>query len=173
MEYVLFRILRLIDKEIKLYEDLYNCLIQQNIALKNVNINNLLTDHIEQKAAVLEITQIETDVRKEIVEMSNLLKLNTKQPNITMIVEKLKNKYPKLCGKFTEMSNQVNDLLTQIDLAKKENEEFLRQNEDLCCDVLPIIDAWEDFEAILGRELENLNLNAMKGTDTHVPFKYV
>ncbi|MBD3290118.1 hypothetical protein GF337_15025, partial [candidate division KSB1 bacterium] len=94
MEYVLFRILRLIDKEIKLYEDLYNCLIQQNIALKNVNINNLLTDHIEQKAAVLEITQIETDVRKEIVEMSNLLKLNTKQPNITMIVEKLKNKYP-------------------------------------------------------------------------------
>ncbi len=173
MEYVLFRILRLIEREIKLYEELLNCIIHQNSNLKNGKMIDLLVDRIEQKAAVLEITDIERDVKEEISELSNLLEIKTLEPNITVIVENLQLKYPKLCGKFSTMSKQINDLLINIDLANTENQELLKIREDICCDVIPMIDAWEDFEAFLETELENLNLNAITEPEGNLTVEHV
>lgn len=173
MEYVLFRILRLIEREIKLYEDLLNCILHQNENLKNGKMIDLLVDRIEQKAAILELTDIERDVKEEINDLSNLLKIETHEPNITVIVNNLQHEYPRLCSKFSTMSSQINELLTNIDLANTENIKLLKLREDICCDVIPMIDAWEDFEALLEAELENIDLNPAKQSEDNLAAEHV
>lgn len=172
MEYVLFRILRLIEREVSLYEKLLNCIIHQNSNLKNGKMIDLLVDRIEQKAAVLEISDIERDVKEEINELSDLLEIKTDEPNITVIVDNLQHKYPKFCGKFSSMSNQINELLTNIDLANTENMELLKLRVDICCDVIPMIDTWEDFEAFLETELENLDLCPDKQSEENLTLEH-
>ena len=146
MEYIIFRLLRLIGREIEMYEDLYSCLSTQHDKILRGDVLDLLENITDQDDMLNVISDIERDIKEEIFELSNLLKIKTDEPNINDIVEALSNKYPKICGFFIDRSIKIDDLLAKIGQTNSQNLSLLKNSDTIWKDIMPLLNAWKEFE---------------------------
>lgn len=158
MEYLIFRILRLIDREIEMYDKLNVCLTKQHDNIVNGNIMDLIMDMIEQREIGSIISDIENDIKEEIIELAHILNVYSENPNITVIVEALKNKYPKFCGFFKTRSKKLNIILSKVNQINAENILLLKNYKTVWKDIIPLYSTWKEIEPLLEYETENENV---------------
>jgi len=146
MEYIIFRVLRLIEREIDMYQKLYQNLIEQNNKIVNDDVLESFSNILEQKEMLNLITRIEDDIKDEIYELADILDIKSEEPNITLIVNVLQHKYPKLCHYFNDLSNKINDIFTKIEEINYKNIQLLQQYGSLWKDIFPRLNTYNSVK---------------------------
>ena len=159
MEFLLFRMLRLIDREIQLYENLHTCLSRQSDNILEGNVMDLMVDMIEQNEIMSTISDIESDVKEDTVELCSQLKIFSKEPNITIVVEALQDKYPKICEFFRARGKKLEGMLTKVEDVNTGNIAMLQNYKNLWRDMLPIYAAWTDLDERMSPHPESENVD--------------
>jgi hypothetical protein len=154
MEFLLFRMLRLIDREINQYETLYNCLKKQHDNILEGKVIDLMVDMIEQNEIMSTISDIESDVKEDTVDLCGQLQIFSKEPNITMVVEALQERYPKICEFFRSRGNKLEGMLTKVEEINTENIALLQNYKNIWCDVAPLYAAWSGLDETITPERE-------------------
>ncbi|MBN2013464.1 hypothetical protein JW960_29305 [candidate division KSB1 bacterium] len=154
MEFLLFRMLRLIDREINLYEKLYNCLQKQHDNIVEGNVLDLMVDMIEQNEIMSAISDIECDLKEDTVDLCGQLQIFSKEPNITMVVEALQDRYPRICEFFRSRGNKLDGMLTKVEDINTENIALLQNYRSVWQNVVPLYAAWADIDEYLNPESE-------------------
>jgi hypothetical protein len=157
MEYIIFRMLRLIDREIDMYEQLFSCMVKQHDNIINGKVLDLLVDMLEQKEILMITSNIETDIKEEITDLARHLKLRTKCLNITIVVETLKPKYPKLCQLFEIRGRKLESAINKVDKINTQNISMLQNYKTIWQDILPLYNAWQEFDTEGELEPEAIN----------------
>ena len=146
MEYVIFRLLRLMGREIEMYENLYNCLSSQHDKILCGEVLDLLSNISDQDEILTTITDVERDIKEELCELNLLLHIDSPKPTITDVVKILDKKYPKICGYFIGMSKRIDDLVVKIEDTNSQNLSLLKNADTLWKDVMPLLNAWKEIE---------------------------
>lgn len=144
MEFLIFRMLRLIDREIEMYENLYTCLNKQHANILEGKVLDLMVDMIEQNEIMTIISDIEKDIKDDTVDLCSILKIFSKELNITVVVDALQDKYPKFCNLFQKKGNKLNELLISVEKLNSENISLLRNYKTIWKDIIPLYSAWTD-----------------------------
>jgi len=144
MEYVIFRLLRLMNREIEMYENLYTCISNQHDNIIKGEVLDLLGNINEQDTTLDKISDIERDIKEELDELNHLLKIDCDKPTISLIIKSLDSTYPKICGYFVGMSKRIDDLLSKIDQTNSQNLSLLKNADHLWKDIIPILTTWKD-----------------------------
>ena len=155
MEFLLFRMLRLIDREIQLYENLYQCLSRQHDNILEGKILDLMVDMFEQNETITMIADVEADIKEDTVELCSQMQIFSKQPNLTVVVEALKDRYPKMCDFFRARGKKLEKCLTKVEGLNTENIVLLQNYKNVWQNVIPLYTAWNEFDDFVAEQQEN------------------
>jgi len=151
MEYIVFRILRLMDREIAIYQKLYSCANTQNRLILDDDIVDLMVVMVKQKELIEQVTAIENEISDEVNELGLLLKNSvTQQKNFSLndIFGVLQQRRQKLTEMLKEKSKILNILIDRINFLNSQNIEHLRN-----CKKFPKSDSRKEFQFSNGQGL--------------------
>lgn len=159
MEFLIFRMLRLIDREINMYENLFRCLSKQHNNILEGKVLDLMLDMTEQNEIMSTISNIEKDIKEDTVELCSALNIYTKEPNITIIVDVLQDKYPKFCDHFIKRGKKLDILLTKVEELNFGNITLLKNYKTIWKEIIPLYSAWAELipETENNKEFEKID----------------
>lgn len=133
MEYIVFRILRLMDREISVYQKLYSCADTQNKLILDDDIVDLMVIMVKQKELIDEVSAIENEISEEVNELGlSLCEEETNQRNFSLyeILNSLKPRHKKLSELMKEKCKILNILIDRINFLNTQNIEHLQNSKN-------------------------------------------
>lgn len=150
MEYIVFRILRLMDREISIYQKLYSCADTQNKLILDDDIVDLMVVMVKQKELIDQVSAIENEISDEVNELGAMLNTSDSgQSDFSLfdIFSLLQPKHKKLTEMMREKCNILNILIDRINFINSQNIEHLQ-----ACKKSSGKEAWKDFQFSNGQE---------------------
>jgi len=157
MEYLVFRILRLMDREISVYQKLFSCADTQNKLILDDDLVDLMVIMVKQKELIDQVTLIENEISEEMNELGRTLSdSSSTQTNFAMsdIFGLLQKKHTKLTELLKDKCNILNLLIDRINFLNSQNIEYLQQ-----CHNVPQCDSWKGLQFSNGQELSEELIN--------------
>lgn len=145
MEYIVFRTLRMIEREISLYRDLYACMCNQQKMILQGDILDLLVAMVEQKELTSEIRMVEYDVMEELADLAVLFGMElpeNKELRIRDVVHSLEEYYGELAEMIKTRCWVLTILLKKTKAQLDENLDSLRNCLELWRKQPSVIDLW-------------------------------
>lgn len=149
MEYLVFRTLRMIEREISLYKDLYACMCNQQKVIMQSDILDLLVGMVEQKELTAEITMVENEIMDELKELAVLLGMDIPagtELTINEVVNSLQENY-------TELAEMIKTRCWILAILVKKTGGLLTENMDSfrnCLEVWrshpPVFELWNEVD---------------------------
>ncbi len=133
MEYIVFRILRLMDREISVYQKLYSCADTQNKLILDDDIVDLMVIMVKQKELIDEVSAIENEISEEVNELGlSLYGEETNHRNFSLydILNSLKPRHKKLNELMKEKCKILNILIDRINFLNTQNIEHLQNSKN-------------------------------------------
>ena len=145
MEYIVFRTLRMIEREIALYRDLYACVCNQQKLIMQSDMMDLLVVMVEQKELTSEITLVENEIMEELKDLAVLLGMDLPK-NKELTINNVVNSLQECYGEFAEMIKTrcwvLTILLKKTKVQNDENMDSLRNCLELWGNQPLVFDFW-------------------------------
>ncbi|MFZ5519412.1 MAG: hypothetical protein ACOY90_22455 [Candidatus Zhuqueibacterota bacterium] len=148
MEYIVFRTMRMIEREISLYRDLYACLCNQQQLIIRRDILDLLMVMVEQKELTSEIRLVENDIMEELKEMAIFLAIDlpaNKELSINEVVTSLQENYKELAEMIKTRCWVLTILVKKANAQNEQNMDALRDCLALWKNDPSILDFWQEI----------------------------
>jgi len=147
MEYIVFRTIRMIEREVSLYRDLYACLCHQQQLILRRDILDLLIVMVKQKELTSEIRLVENDILVELKEMAIFLAIDIpvdKELSINEVVTALQENYQELAEMIKTRCWVLTILLKKATEQNEQNMDALRGCLALWKNAPTVLDFWEE-----------------------------
>lgn len=124
MEFILFRLLQLVRREINIFESLRLCLAQQRELIAEGNANNVVNMIDDGRHLLNQIAMIERDKQEEMTELASFLKIRPENLSLSRILKHIDSNDNDSVQLIIELKNELIKLLEEKRNKANKNKRF-------------------------------------------------